>query len=1237
MSKLNEIESELKKIGQGKLQKLGDTYFYHCGYEKITSWGSVEGQDKTRPGIPDSYIELSNGNYIFIEYTAQKSKIFEKFKVDLEKDLNQNKVGIPAEKIEKIFIFYNSKLHVSQVEKLQTICESKGVSFENYNINKISFDLCYKFPSIAKEYLSVQIDTNQILSLDDFIKEASNKPFTPSLDNKFLFREKEIKQIINSLSNNTITIIQGKPGVGKTRVSIEACNQFIETHKDYNIKFIVDKSRVIDDDLVTYFSNPDKKFVIFIDDANRQSALEKIFHLTRENPDRIKLILTVRDYAYQKTIKTIEQYFESFDSLTISEFNNAQIKAILKELNITNPLWIDRIWELSKGNARIALMAANAGKKIDHIVAIANIEDIYNKYFDTITKDVSDINIKVLGIISYFRIIDLKEENFMQSITQNFRIHKNDFIENSIKLHDLELIDMWEDEIVKISDQVLQTFMFYKSFIKDKLLDFSVILKHYYDGEYKEKIRDVVYSSLNSFDFRFIKNKLLPHLNDKFALIKDNKTELIAYYELFWLLKPTETLEFINDEINKLPICTKPYNGELKSADIFDNFINILRKFINTNEENFLISIQLLFEYVQRKSKITPQVLYYIEHDINFKRYSHNLHYKQQLMLINYLFEDLKTNKILDIIRLYTASHFSNIIYSDNWMTTKHEFTWTNFSLILRNETKEIRTKIWNFLIYKFSKDFERKYIFGLFQNYLQQIKYKSQAKADIEVVKFDSEFILKFISCLKATNLTHCIFVHDYLNALNKLEIKENKFEKIKAEFSTKIYQLYQTFTKEFWELKDYKESEKKKKELLIFYVKDYNFDDYVQLLDDYADLKQQVTSKDWIINESLRIILRHIFETDFNLFYELIKHLIQRENFILLQPYFFISDLLSSNYVTITEFYGLLKYNEYEMKEEWMISFFQSLPEEKITKFYYDELIIFLKNFDKPYLDLRLDFLIKYKQFDKVIFINVIKILYKKVSSGTKVNFRLLFNPHLETYKNLQEIFKNDLNLFKKIYLYQKSNDIYNDYESKVLKQILEVDFNFIIEYLNWMNENKDYLTDMDDHNNYSSLWKATNYEKIFDKILEYFSKDPDFFFASHHHINVFFRKRKNSTNDKIVNYLKNKLKKSEDNIILVKLLFVIITNNFPNERIKFIKIFLKINKNIKDFRNLYLELDSMSGGATFVPIYKERIKFWESVRDFFSSAEFLKHRRYTEEVIQDYQKRITYDQRRNFRNDF
>jgi len=298
--------------------------------------------------------------------------------------------------------------------------------------------------------------------------------------------------------------------------------------------------------------------------------------------------------------------------------------------------------------------------------------------------------------------------------------------------------------------------------------------------------------------------------------------------------------------------------------------------------------------------------------------------------------------------------------------------------------------------------------------------------------------------------------------------------------------------------------------------------------------------------------------------------------------------------------------------------------------------ELIAFLNDYNQPYLDLSLEFLENYKQFNSNIYIKVIKILYERTESGiTEVNFHLLFNPFTEIFKKLKNVFKKDIDLLKKIYLYQRSIDNVTDHDSQVLRIILERESSFILEYLDWLQDSDKYVNDMSDQNKYSSLWYSENYTEIFDKILSYY-KDSSLFLASHHIINVFFKTFDDDDVTIRLDYIKKKFRESTSDIKMIKLLFIIISNNFPIERLYFISLFTKVNKNIDDFRKLYLERDSIFSGPTFVPIYEDRIKFWKSVRDCFSSADLLQHRRFAELRISDYKRSIKEELRRNFSDD-
>lgn len=86
MNEYKSIEKELLGIGQAKMQ---DIVFQIMDKRykptNIVNLGSASGVQTTRYGTPDVFLQLSNGNYIFVEVTIQKNGLLNKIKSDIEK------------------------------------------------------------------------------------------------------------------------------------------------------------------------------------------------------------------------------------------------------------------------------------------------------------------------------------------------------------------------------------------------------------------------------------------------------------------------------------------------------------------------------------------------------------------------------------------------------------------------------------------------------------------------------------------------------------------------------------------------------------------------------------------------------------------------------------------------------------------------------------------------------------------------------------------------------------------------------------------------------------------------------------------------------------------------------------------------------------------------------------------------------------------------------------------------
>src|SRR5699024_11426854 len=135
--------------------------------------------------------------------------------------------------------------------------------------------------------------------------------------------------MIGEINKHQIFVIKGDPGVGKTRLATEICKKL---NKDSNVITVKSNELSIYDD-VSYALNPDKINYLFLDDANTITSLDAVLALLNleEYREKLKVIITIRSYAYRYIQKQISHYhFCTFEKNLMKEEN---IKALINSLN----------------------------------------------------------------------------------------------------------------------------------------------------------------------------------------------------------------------------------------------------------------------------------------------------------------------------------------------------------------------------------------------------------------------------------------------------------------------------------------------------------------------------------------------------------------------------------------------------------------------------------------------------------------------------------------------------------------------------------------------------------------------------------------------------------------------------------------------------------------------------------------------------------------------------------------
>lgn len=143
-----------------------------------------------------------------------------------------------------------------------------------WGIDEIANQVCNHYRSMAKDFLGLSIDTNQIMSIDEFVKVYDANKLSAPINTIFQYREDEKTSIIEALKTDSVVILTGKAGVGKTRLSLEIAREYANI-EGYLLLCVKNNNKSLYNDLISRLEKHGK-YLFFVDDANELASLEEI-------------------------------------------------------------------------------------------------------------------------------------------------------------------------------------------------------------------------------------------------------------------------------------------------------------------------------------------------------------------------------------------------------------------------------------------------------------------------------------------------------------------------------------------------------------------------------------------------------------------------------------------------------------------------------------------------------------------------------------------------------------------------------------------------------------------------------------------------------------------------------------------------------------------------------------------------------------------------------------------------
>ena len=1257
MNKSNQIKNKIQELEAGKFQRLCDDLLYKKGYRNLNAIGMMATADRVRTGTPDSLIQQDDGSYIFAEYTAQQSSLLAKAEEDITKCFDETKTGILISDISAIIYCYTGSLDTHEISNLRQICQKQSINLELHSLDSIALSIAHDYPVLAEEHLSIALDSGQILSPDEFIERYNRSDYTTPIDHPILFRDEEIDRSLSSLDHKDCLLISGPTGTGKTLFAINLAKHIANKNPELKVLCILINGGDLERDITAYLSEPGH-YVVFVDDANRlDQRLDYILHyLNRKTEERsYKIIATVRDYARNQILEKVTRY-TNIQHAELNRLEDNQIAVITEDLfNIKNSDFLDRIVEISKGNPRIAFMAAEVAVKENDLVSIQNVASIYDKYFEVnenIGEVIGDEKLLVIAaIISFYRHIDKSNEIQESAIFDAFGLSAEEFWPKVGILHKNEIVDLHENQVVKISDQVLSTYLFYQCVFSKKLLPFSLFVDNFFPSM-SWRLVGVLNPILNAFDHK----EVLETIRKDILKIYEEKTqhqtqrEILTFLSSFCFILPTEALIYAEELINNLPqegvewqLCDYEVNQNSSNEPLI---IELLSKYRHMGGDEFSSALDLLLVLVTKSDNYLKPVLNCFCFSLLFTRHDYRYGYKNQTVLLEKLIQKIENgnNYLFSKISIEVCKAFLKLEHSETEYKTDRTINYITFQLPVTDQLLDLRNNIFSIISILIDHGSYKTTILDVLRDYSYHLNTSYKTLFEAETSNFEKLVVDK----LSKSKLGDCLTMLNICERLDELgfEYSDSWHSDFESDKTDLVEILLFSENRRLMREHGYEEHLKLQNEMLQEHFTDDTESKFKALVSIGEELEKFLSGRDknYVLGQGIELSMKVIAESQPNTYLNCLEHYFSFDSLLHLSSDHLLS--LAFKIKSEAEVYKLIISSNLEKKDKWLTSYFVQLPENQISQDTATQLVTHFEEIEIDSMPPRIGFLDKYRQHEPVIFEKIVNILIGKSKVEPAYGLALfdLFNGYSEINKKLYEIFPLDSPILFDAYLCALTASQETDFDGLVLSKLVEQDPAFLLKFV-------DRVYELEAHPSFHSkipdlnfLWARPDHIEIVMSLVEYITQslDTDFPRLSNTLLEKLFptgdglSRAARTPTAEVKTFLEFAIEKHHNDKSMIHGLFNIIKKMLPDVRLNMISLLINFNKDIEIFK--YIELLPNSGwSGSRVPTLIADLEFLEKLLQLLIGIEYLQHKNLVIQYIEETKERISREKKRDFTGEF
>ena len=1241
MATITTIKERIASMDQASFQILCDAYLSKEGYPNIVALGTKAGAQKTTPGTPDTYF-FANEKYIFVEYTTQQSSLAAKIEDDLNKCLDESATGISVGNIsEIIYCHTSSNISPGADKKFRDRCQALGIKFTIVGIDVLAEQLLNKYPKLVKDHLGLTIDTEQIQDTTDFISQYNANGMAAPLDTPFLFREKEFEEIESAFATKSVVVLTGAAGIGKTKMALEFAKKHAEQFHE-TIYCIHDRSLPMNDDLCAYLEKPGSYFLV-IDDANQISNLAIIIDYVNKQHlgYSVKIIITVRDYAIDKVKYSLGQ-LTTYDIINVKPFSDDQIKELVRaSLGILNEYCLDRIVHIAEGNSRMAILAGKIACQTNRLDSINDVTQLYEEYYGRVLHDSAlQFNTQLLtsaGIIAFLNSLHLDKLEALSDLFINNGLSSESFVAAMYKLHKLEIVDIYHNKVVRISEQCFSNFILKYVFYDKKLLSLSEMIAVCFTP-YK---RRVIYS-VNTIVSVFRDENVLSFVKAEIkALWKKLSTEkasnFMEFLKVFHSVDSTETFIILNNLIDHIERIDLPANlidttRDKNYQSIDDSILSILGDYTDSVDPEELDCVfDLFFKYYLKRPDKYIQFYHAINtyYNVNVDSWKHG--YITQIKLGEKFVQYADNWKNEHILLLFCdiAPLLLNLNFSPSRMSSRgNSIVVYNIFLKMSEGVFEYRKILWEQLldICSNNTDTVKSILYGYGRSF-EEVCY--------DVIKSDFIYIEKIINAIFSTEvLADSIIVHHMRDVFEKASIESDIFDIYESSPKMQIYQLL-SGPQRCLDM-EYGEREQRKEKQIKHYVdsaadKSNCFKTIFSICEESTKFKDAHHYK---IYNGLDIALLHVC-SDKELFVSIIAYAIENNHTEYLSPGIIIDKLLVLlSPIEIIEM--IRKIGSKSQQNIWEYNFYREIPETFINQSIIDDFYSFLSDQgdadieSSSYRDIM--FLKKYEKIDGDVIINSAKIIFAKKEYShlmVKIYLDMLFKEYRTSPQKLISLFAKDIDFLEELYLWFEENDANHDYNGEYLSALCQNNNAFLTKYIHKVYDITPKHKLDDRFRKCRVFFKNDNYQELLDTIINEMlsiSKYPIREVSDVIECFIIKTQGEDLRTQKSTAWILQYIENNALDKVRMQCVFEACSNCDIERRLSIVFCFLKHNTDFEFFKSLTLT-DYPSGGwsGSDVHIYSSWIEYYKKMLPLLTGLTFLNHKKLVQNRISDIQKWI------------